>query len=143
MVHQIPGISLLLFYSDACQHCKTLMPIFNSLPLEMSGVKFGLVNVGRNKKCIQMSHETIAPIDRVPYIILYYNGKPFVIYRGERSSSAIKTFISDISRNIRLKQSVQQQQQQVVHQQKKIPEYCFGQPVCNDDVCYLDFDEAY
>ena len=70
MTTNIPGFSLILFYSTQCEHCQSLIPIFKQLPGTVGGCQFGMINVSHNKQCVLMSRETIAPIRVVPYIIL-------------------------------------------------------------------------
>ena len=73
MCNTIQGFSLVLFYSTQCDHCKELIPIFKQLPGTVGGCQFGMINVSNNRKCVIMSRDTIAPIQVVPYIILYIN----------------------------------------------------------------------
>ena len=66
LCHNIKGFSLILFYSTQCEYCKSLIPIFKELPGTIQGCNFGMLNVNRNKKIIQMSNQTIVPITYVP-----------------------------------------------------------------------------
>lgn len=143
----IPGFSLILFYSTQCEHCQTLIPIFKRLPGTVGGCQFGMINVSHNKSCVMMSRKTIAPIQVVPYIILYVNGKPYMRYKGPQDAKEIARFIVEVS---------QQAQQNVKRTNKTeskikpdpkggIPAYTIGKPLCgpDDDVCYLEFNNAY
>lgn len=157
LCHQIPGFSLILFYSTHCEHCHALIPMFKKMPGTIGGCQFGMVNVGSNRKCVEDSQKTIAPITYVPYIVLYINGKPFMVYKGPYDEGEIRRFIIDVANNVQKKQKFMGSQQEMSHQQhmgqkqvqnqqqKKpsIPEYCTGIPVCDGDVCYLDFSNAY
>lgn len=143
----IPGFSLILFYSTQCEHCQTLIPIFKRLPGTVGGCQFGMINVSHNKSCVMMSRKTIAPIQVVPYIILYVHGKPYMRYKGPQDAKEIARFIVEVS---------QQAQQNVKRTNKTeskikpdpkggIPAYTIGKPLCgpDDDVCYLEFNNAY
>jgi hypothetical protein len=146
MCTSIPGFSLILFYSTDCQHCRSIIPIFKSLPGTINGCQFGMINVSQNKHTVHMSRETIAPINVVPYIVLHINGKPYMRYNGPYLSEHIVQFIVDVSKNMQLSQSQTNKEQN--NQQKEtsgIPAYTIGIPLCGTDenVCYLDFDEAY
>lgn len=143
----IHGFSLILFYSEKCKHCKTLLPIFRRLPETVGGCQFGMVNVNTNKKCIAMSKQTINPLEYVPYIVLYFNGKPCSIYKGPHDSSIISRFIVEMAKNIKGKQSSNTGtigNGVLTKQKNKIPAYTIGTPLCGEgDVCYLEFDTAY
>lgn len=145
LCNQINGFSLILFYSTKCVHCHTLTPIFKGLPGSVGGCQFGMINVSFNKRCVQMSQQTITPITYVPYIILYIQGKPFMKYNGPYEAKEIRRFIVEVAEKIQTKQ--QFESQNVKHNGKKnrIPEYTIGKPLygCRDDVCYLEFEEAY
>jgi hypothetical protein len=143
MCHGIQGFSLILFYSTHCVHCQTLIPIFKSLPGTIGGCQFGMINVSTNKKCVDMCRDTIAPIKYVPYIVLYINGKPFMVYKGPSDANEIRKFIVEVANNVQKKQ---QFSKEVVKNdpKKAIPEYCIGVPLKGDEnICYLDFCEAY
>lgn len=144
MCNDIPGFSLILFYSTHCQYCKPLVTIFKQLPGTIGGCQFGMINVSANKKCVQMSRQTIAPVSYVPYIVLYINGKPFMIYKSTSPYDAneIRRFVIEVANNVRKKQ--QFSKKYVKEDSKSIPAYCLGVPIKGDeDVCYLEFDTAY
>lgn len=146
----IPGFSLILFYSTQCVHCQGLIPIFKRLPGSISGCQFGMINVSQNKEVILKCQNTIAPITYVPYIILYINGKPFMRYDGNQDENEIKKFIIDISSRINNKQQFstsQNNNNDNTNKDKEIPAYSLGVPITgevgNDNVCYLEFVSAY
>lgn len=159
LCHQIPGFSLILFYSTHCEHCHDLIPMFKKMPGTIGGCQFGMVNVGTNRTCVEQSQKTIAPITYVPYIVLYINGKPFMVYKGPYNEEEIRRFILDVANNVQKKQQFSQGQNRPkprqnvgqqsgniasnTPQQPAIPEYTVGIPVCDGNVCYLDFVQAY
>ena len=139
----IPGFSLILFYSTQCPHCQHLIPIFKKLPGTIGGCQFGMVNVSTNKNCIRMSKDTIAPITYVPYVVLYVNGRPFMRYGGPAELPEIKRFVIDVAQKIETKQKFSSEQVKE-DPRGRIPQYTVGHPLCGeDDVCYLEFKEAY
>lgn len=143
MCHQIPGFSLILFYSTHCTHCQSLIPIFKHLPGTISGCQFGMINVSTNKQCVEMSRNTIAPIAFVPYIVLHINGKPFMAYKGPYEAEEIRRFVMEVANNVQKKQEFSKAKVKT-DTKGSIPEYTTGHPVCGDDnVCYLDFSGAY
>jgi len=143
MCHNIPGFTLVLFYSTQCTYCKTLIPIFKKLPGTIGGCQFGMINVTTNKKCVSLSRETITPITYVPYIILYINGRPFMCYKGPHDIKEIHRFIVEVSQKMQNRQKFSEEQVKEDHR-GGIPLYTIGHPLCGDDgVCYLEFNEAY
>lgn len=142
MSHSIPGFSLILFYSTQCEHCQSLIPIFKKLPGTIGGCQFGMINVSTNKKCIQMSNATIAPIKFVPYIILHVNGKPFMRYNGPYDIGEITRFVIEVSKKLQDKQKFTSENIKE-DPGNGIPQYSIGHPLRGNKVCYLDFDDAY
>jgi hypothetical protein len=143
LCHSIPGFSLILFYSTKCEYCQTLIPIFKELPGTIGGCQFGMINVSTNKQCVRMSKDTIAPIEYVPYIILYIQGKPFMRYNGPQDSGEIRRFVFEVANKIQSKQKFTSEN--IDKTKKGIPEYTIGHPLCGpeDKVCYLEFNNAY
>jgi thiol-disulfide isomerase/thioredoxin len=92
------GLSLVLFYSNECQHCNKLMIKYKQLPFNINGCQFTMINVNRpdNRKVVQMSNHTIVPITYVPDIILYVDGVPYMRYDGPHEIQSIKSFIVEI-----------------------------------------------
>lgn len=143
----IPGFSLILFYSTQCEHCQTLIPIFKRLPGSVGGCQFGMINISHNKRCVMMSRRTIAPIQVVPYIILYVNGKPYMRYKGPQDPKEIARFIVEVSQRAQQSSKRNPKAESKIQKDPKkgIPAYTIGKPLCgpDDDVCYLEFDNAY
>lgn len=151
--NDIPGYSLILYYSTQCPHCKNLIPIFKRLPGSVSGCQFGMINVSKNKNIVHMSKNSVAPLKYVPYIILYINGKPCMRYDGPANIASLQRFVVEVSHKFKGQAFTQQtqrqtassgEQAQIRQRPNRIPEYCIGKPLCGDgEVCYLDFDDAY
>lgn len=148
MCHKIPGMSLILFYSNSCQYCQHIIPIFKTLPGKIHGCQFGLVNISTSKQCVAMSKEASPRIQYVPFIVLYIDGKPFMIYKDDYDAGKITKFIIDVAAKLQQRQKFanNQQAQPGGKMRRKIPEYATGIPVYgdkNDMVCYLDNCIAY
>lgn len=143
LCNKIPGFSLILFYSTQCNFCQELIPIFKRLPGTINNCQFGMINVSQNKDCVRMSKNTIAPLKYVPYIVLYINGRPFMVYKGPPQPSEIKRFVIDVANNVQKKQ--QFVKTATIKKDKNIPEYCIGNPLCGEEenVCYLEESVAY
>lgn len=112
------GISVVLFYSAHCEHCTKLIPIFKRMPGHITGVQFALSLV--NQAIATLSKKTIAPIQYVPLIILFVNGRPFIRYDGAFTEHEIKSFIIDYGNKIsaRERDTFQNRQKQAVPQQQ-------------------------
>ena len=145
LCNNIDGFSLILFYSTQCDYCHTVIPVFKQLPKYIQGCKFGLLNVSKNYKLIEMSKDTIAPLEYVPYIILYTNGKPFMRYEGKLDIESIKQFILDVQKNLKHKEQFTTEKKLKITK-ASIPEYTIGNPLSgpnNKKRCYLNFNTAY
>jgi thioredoxin-like negative regulator of GroEL len=146
MCTKIRGFSLVLFYSTKCQYCQNLVPIFKRLPGSVGGCQFGMINVSHNRRCVMMSHQTIAPITEVPFVILYVDGKPYLRYRGPHDGREIVRFIMEVNKKIRSGNNATTNDSRIKQDAKSgLASYVLGQPLYGDDdkVCYLEFDVAY
>lgn len=144
LCNNIPGYSLILFYSTQCKHCTNLIPIFKNLPGTINGCQFGMINVSTNKNCVLMSNNTISPITYVPNIILYINKRPYMVYKGPHKSDEIRRFIMEVANKIQNKQRFTQNVNIESDSKSSIPAYSLGHPLLgNDEVCYLVMDKAY
>lgn len=137
--HIKQNLLLVLFYSTQCEHCKRAIPVFRQLPQAIHGCSFGMINVSTNARVVHLSRSTISPIQYVPLVVLYVNGEPFYKYKGSLTLPEIQKFIVQMSQMLESKQQFVQAEKEI----KRIPEYSTGVPYCDEDVCYLEFDEAY
>jgi hypothetical protein len=146
----IPSYSLILFYSPKCEHCLEMIPIFKrELPGSINGCQFGIINVTSpiGYGVINMSKGTISPIEYVPTIFLYVNGRPVMKYNGPRKAETIISFVIEFAKRNNISQQRQQQQNKLNNRHvdnnnktngKTIPNYSLGNPLCGKDgVCYL------
>lgn len=141
----IRGVSLVLFYSPRCVYCQRLIPIFKKLPGTIGGCQFGMINVTTENTIVMMSRNTIVPIEYVPLIILYVNGKPFIRYDGDHDETQIRKFLLDVTSKLQAKEKfVKDNKENKSNNKRHIPEYATGFPLYgDDDEFYLEFDEAY
>ena len=144
---QSKGNALVLFYSTQCVHCQSLISVFKTLPKVLGGCQYGMINISKYKDCIAKSHQTNTPIDCVPYIIFYYNGKPYMRYKGEYDIESIKKFVIYIANFIQTKTSLTSltENNNKDNPKHNIRIYSFGLPLYGDEdnVCYLPFETAY
>ena len=103
----------------------------------VTGCQFGVVNVSTSKKLVDMTRQTTSPITYVPLLILYVNGRPYMKYDGEKSDTAIRNFIVDVSKTIYVNGFTKSMRE------RGIPSYTVGHPLFGEsEVCYLEFDPA-
>jgi len=142
----IPGYSMVLFYSNSCEHCPKYLSIFKRLPTLISGCNICTINVGKDKSIVQMAKQTIAPLKYVPFIVFYNNMVPVQEYTGAPDENIIKRFIIDMATTMQRKQQVLSREKKEESKSDSIPAYCIGKPVSGskkDEVCYLADKEAY
>ena len=146
MVNNLNNFSLILFYSTYCVHCQSIIPILKSLPGTVAGCQFGIINVSKNTKTVKMSKNTITPLTYVPYIILYYKGRPYMRFDGDPTNiQEIQNFLHDVANSI-LAQVNEQDSDADDEQHYCIPEYCIAKPSkggLNEKICYINFSDAY
>ena len=146
MCHDIQGFSLILFYSTQCSHCQKIIPHFKQLPGSVNGCQFGMINVTKNKKIINLSKDTIAPISYVPYIIFYANGVPYMRHDGPNDINSIRNFVLDMANKLQNKGKFTKQNEEQSDENNviNIPEYTIGIPLNGKkEITYLHFDDAY
>jgi len=143
--HNIPGLSVILFYSTFCDYCQNFIPIFKKIPGTIGGCQFGMTNVSTNKAVVEMSRNTVSQIKYVPYIVLYVNGKPFMSYKGPPDENEIRRFVMEVANNIQKKQQFSKEKVKEDTGGTMIPKYTLGIPLCggkDQDVCYLTYDST-
>jgi thiol-disulfide isomerase/thioredoxin len=96
----VQGISLLLYYTSSCPHCKRLFPIFKSLSKKINQCRFALINLDTYPTVAEASHQTLAPITAVPYVALYVNGKPFVKYTSSFDEDTLGRFVASVIKSL-------------------------------------------
>jgi hypothetical protein len=109
LVHRIPGITVVFFYSISCKVCSGLLNAFKSLPGKVNGVNFAVANVSINHMRIQqMSEASVTPIRYVPYIVIYVNGKYYLEYRGPKNIDSIARAVYEIAMKVQSGQDFSQ-----------------------------------
>ena len=141
----IKGLALTMFWSPNCNICRSLEPLFRRLPQMINNCKFCFLNINENQNIIGLSKETIAPIEFVPYIVFYVNGRPFLQYDDEPTLDRLASFVQYATKLIESKKAFIDKGAKIV---SDIPAYSIAKPYadfkCNDDgFCYLTYKEAY
>ncbi len=143
LVHRIPGITVVFFYSISCPICKPLFQDFKGLPGKVHGVNFAVANVSANNMRIQqMAEASVTPIRYVPYIVVYVNGKFYLEYRGPKKIENIARASYEIATKIQTGKDFSQGK--VCTSQSGSQGYCEDGYVQDDDdsMCYT-YDELY
>lgn len=94
------GLTLILFYSNNCEYCDSLISEYKRLPTNLLGVNYGMINLNNHPNLVNMSNESISPIKYVPMLTLYLNGLPYLEYEGDNTLDAIKAFILEVSEKL-------------------------------------------
>jgi hypothetical protein len=135
---RLKGNCLILYYTNECRFCKPLLEVFRVLSRSKLPSNFGIINLTNNMNIVALSKRTSKPIEYVPLMIFYVDGMPLMEYNGEKDIESISKFIVQITTTDRGKQG-----QFVTPQKSNIPAYTIGNPKnCNDEVCYLSFDDT-
>jgi hypothetical protein len=144
----VEGICIVIFHADGgkCSHCDDAIPEFKKAARMLGSVKFGLCNLNRNPDIIRLSKTTIAPLEYVPYVILYVNGRPFLRYEGDRTAEDIAEFLQEVMARLQTKKQFIENKTYKI--ESEIPPYTIGIPfnvVCDEDkgVCYLSYADAF
>jgi thioredoxin-like negative regulator of GroEL len=98
LLHNIQsGYSLVLFYSTQCPHCAAAQDIFKELNKTVIGCKFAMINIDNNKNIIQICKQSILPIEYVPLLVFFANGKAYMMYSGPLREQNIRQFIEQVA----------------------------------------------
>lgn len=141
------GIFVVLFHADQgrCVHCEEAIPEFKKLPKMFPQVLFGMCNMNKYPQVYSMSKKTIVPFKYVPYIILYYNGRPFMRYEGDNKVVDLAEFVQEVlSRIDSAKTFIDKKGFKLESEQPVYGGIPFN-VVCDEDkgVCYFTTTEVY
>jgi hypothetical protein len=145
LCNRIKGLSLCMFYSPMCKISEALLPKFKHLPQIINGCKFCVLNINENQGIISLSRQTIAPIEFVPYIIFYVNGRPFLQYDDDATMERLLAFVQYSMKLVESKKSFVDKGAKI---ESDIPKYSIAKPYaefkCSDEgFCYLSYSDAY
>jgi hypothetical protein len=142
----IKGLSLILYYSNQCKYCGTVISIFKKLPGSLMGCQFGIVNVSMSKEVVKASAKTNTPLEYVPFILLYVDGRPFMSYDGKHDITDIINFIKDAISKLQQQKKFSNANtvgDRIQSSTKAVPGYTTGHPLYGNRVCYLESDKCY
>lgn len=137
------GPFFLFFFSTKCANCDTGMEAFTRLVRKFPPhIKFGAININEFPTIISKSAQSCTPLEYVPYLVLYFKGKPFMRYDGEMDTNEMMTFLADAIKIIDQKKEFIKSS----GTEEKVPEYAGGIPyniVCNKNRCYIKYNDVY
>lgn len=99
--HNIRGYSLILFYSPKAETCREFDAVFKQIPNEIQGCQIGKFIVDVDRTTISLCKKMF---DNIPYIVLYFDGMPFMAYDGPADKKTLCDFIIEIASRNRMKQ---------------------------------------
>lgn len=145
MCNNINGFSFVLFTSKHCAFCKDIIPSFRSLANHIDGCTFVEMDVDQQQQKIRsIAANSNTPINFVPYLLFYINGRPTARYIPEEQTPHINY---DKMKQFLIMQSQQHhapKDNKAAAHKSLIPEYSIGKPICSGkNVCYLGYDSAY
>jgi len=90
------GISLIDFYADWCGPCKMMSPIIEELSKEMTGIKFGKLNVDENKETA-MKYGVMS----IPTFIIFKDGEYIDAIVGGMPKEVFKEILENIKEKLK------------------------------------------
>lgn len=137
-------IFFVFFFSTKCTSCESGMDAFTQLfrkfPPE---IKFGAININDYPTIISKSAQSCTPLEYVPYLILYFRGKPYLRYEGDMELDQMVNFLKDAVARIDKKKDFIKS---TAKEEMVVPEYAGGVPyniVCNKNRCYIKYSDVY
>ena len=157
LCNTVKGMSFVMFTSKQCVFCHEIQPTFKKLSKCIRGCTFVEMDVDQQyQKIRSIASSSSTPINFVPYLLFYINGRPMSRYVPEEQNPSANF---DKMRQFLLMQSQHQSPSTpVTHTsasttgshtttqppKQNIPEYSIGKPVCSgQNVCYLGYNKAY
>ena len=152
LCNKITGYSFIFFTSNSCKYCKDIQPSFVQISQTIKGCVFGIMNVDQdNQKIVEISSRSKSPLEFVPYIVFYANGRPVAQYNhDEYNPSAnfhsMKSFL--LNQTSHKGSSASASNADHRDASDVIPAYSIGIPGNRDmvkrrKVCYIEYDQAY
>lgn len=129
------SFSLVFYYSTMCQYCQSFLPRFKNLPKMVMGCQFGIINISdrRNAQIIEMSKNTVTPLEYVPFIVLYLKGEPYMQYDGPCDENVVVRFLNSVMEDLRRKFENRNANPNLLSQKHKLDTTTTGQPIIGFD----------
>lgn len=140
------GYSLVLFYSTKCPHCATAQHIFKYLSDTVIGCDFAMINIDENRAIIQTCKQSVLPIEYVPLLVFFANGKAYMMYSGPLKEGNIRQFIEQVATAYAEEYKNSSEQRTLI---EDFEGCSMDDQKCKDDYvkrqrgCYVTMKEAY
>lgn len=92
---QAKGVVLVFFKMQNCPNCAEFEPIFAKLAHKENRVIPAICDISQNREVALTSRNTNTPIVAVPLIILYINGRPHAMFKGQKNIPSLQKFITN------------------------------------------------
>lgn len=137
------GYTFVFFFTNQCVWCNDVKPAFNYLSKIIRGINFAYMDVEQNNwQLLSMSQRTRNPIEYVPLLRLFANGRFIAEFKQDEDNpqNNIPKMQNFIIANTRR----QQEASQPPEVESNIPPYTIGIPgnLASRKVCKL-FNNAY
>lgn len=132
-------ISHVLFFTPDCEYCEELKETFKILSQHITSHYFCFCNLKLSSQVVKYSKESTTPLQHVPYVITYVNGKPYAKYEGDRTVKGLKDFIQLVNSKVEQFKTSPQLQKDELDEQVSTG----ATPANKAKRCYLTMDEAY
>ena len=91
------GVTIVLVQGNYCGHCTSFKPVFQQLADELApqGIDFATIQIDGKEPGEQGFQDSISsiiqgPLEGVPLILKFYQGKPVDKHNGDRSAEAVR-----------------------------------------------------
>jgi len=137
------GYSFVFFFTNECKWCNDVKPAFNYLSKMIRGVNFAYMDVSQNNwQLVNMSLRTNTPIEVVPLLRLFANGKQIAQFNQDEDNP--QNNITKMQQFIR--ENTTRQSTRIIGSgtSNEIPPYSIGIPgnLASRKVCKL-YHNAY
>lgn len=143
------GYAFIFFMSKNCGFCDDVKPAFNRLSQMIQGCTFAYMDVDqKQQQLVQMSYQTANPIQYVPLLLLYINGRrvgQFFPDEENPNNNLQKMTNFILSTTKQPTQSGASSSQKKEETESGIPKYSIGIPgnLASKRVCYFGYEQAY
>jgi len=145
--NKLPGYSFIFFMTLDCPYCDDVKPAFDHLAKIIQGCTFFYMDVSqKNQEIVVKSRQSKTPINYVPYLVLFYNGKQIKQYIPDEDhpQNNVKKMTNFLIENASNPEQINQTSK-VPDDVSDIPPYSIGIPgnYASKKVCYLPYTNAY